>query len=115
MSSKHLKQPIKKRILKRRAKGIAIRAIAKEYNINEATLGDWLYFWKHGHKRQSEITRKSYRKKYEKPAKFKRTWSPEALEARRIATEKNKGKIQYIKKDDSNEDERNIRYICGLI
>ena len=108
-------EKLKKRILKRRAKGIAIRAIATEYNINEATLGDWLYFWKHGHKRQSEITRKTYRKKYEKPAKYKRVWSPEAIARRKMITEMNGDKIKYIKRNDSEEDKRNIRYICGLI
>lgn len=94
---------------------LSIRKIATKHNINEATLGDWLYFWKHGHKRRSEITRKSYRKKHERPVKFKRKWSPEAIAKRKMITEMNGNKIKYIKKDDSEEDKRNIRYICGLI
>ena len=108
-------EELKEIILKERAEKISIRKIATEHNINEGTLGDWLYFWRHGVKRYSEITRKSYRKKNERPAKYKRVWSPEAIARRKMITEMNEGKIEHIKKEDSAEDKRNIRYICGLI
>lgn len=96
-------------------KGIAIREIAKEYNINEATLGDWLYFWKHGVKRRSEITRKSYKNKNKKPAKYKRVWSPEALERRRICTEVNNKKIKFVIIEDTEEEKKNIRFITKQV
>lgn len=108
-------EKLREEILKERTEKISIRKIATKHNINEGTLGDWLYFWKHGVKRYSEITRKSYRKKNERPAKYKRVWSPEAIARRKMITEMNVGKIKYIKKGDSEEDRRNIRYICGLI
>ena len=102
-------------ILKERAEKISIRKIATKHDINEGTLGDWLYFWRHGKKRASMVPRKEYRKKNERPAKYKRTWSPEAIERRKMITEMNGDKIKHIKREDSDEDRRNIRYICGLI
>lgn len=77
-------------------------------------MGDWLYFWKHGVKRRSEITRKSYNH-HKKPAKYKRKWSPEALERRRICTEVNNKKIKFIIIKDTEEEKRNIRFITKQV
>jgi len=37
-----------------RAEGKSIRKIAIENKVNEATLGDWLYFWNNGKRRRKE-------------------------------------------------------------
>ena len=34
-----------------RAEGKSIRKIAMENNVNDATLGDWIYYWNNGEKR----------------------------------------------------------------
>ena len=61
------------------------------------------------------VYRNTYKKKNEKPAKYKRVWSPEAIARRKMITEMNADKVKYIKREDSEEDRKNIRYICGLI
>ena len=102
-------------ILKERVEKLSIREIATKHNINEGTLGDWLYFWRHGKKRMAAVYRNIYKKKNEKPAKYKREWSPEALERRRICTEVNDKKIKFIIVKDTEEEKKNIRFITKQV
>lgn len=102
-------------ILKERAEKISIRKIATKHDINEGTLGDWLYFWRHGKKRASMVPRKEYRKKNERPAKYKRTWSIEALARRKICTEINDKKIKFMRVDDTEEEKKRIRFVTKQV
>lgn len=106
---------LKETILKERAEKLSIRKIATKHDINEATLGDWLYFWRHRKKRMVEVYRSTYKKKNEKPARYKREWSAEALERRRECTETNNRKIKFLTIEDTEEEKKNIRFITKQV
>lgn len=61
------------------------------------------------------VYRNTYKKKNEKPAKYKRTWSPEALERRRICTEINDKKIKFVKVEDTEEEKKRIRFVTKQV
>jgi len=91
---------MKELILKKRAEGNPIRKIAIAYDIDESTLGDWLYFWKHGIRRQSHIA-KVERDKDKKLKMKERKLSPELKAMIRRNTEENDKKVKYISKKDN--------------
>ena len=96
-------------ILKEREEGRSITNLSKKYGINLATIGDWIYFWQNGIKRQKNIARTKKRMK----EKAKRVFSPELLAKMKINTEINKRLIKHIKVDNGS-DTQMIRFICGV-
>ena len=50
--------------------------MAKAYNINEVTLGDWIHFWNHGIKRQVAFQKKR-NEESKKPIMRRKKFSPE--------------------------------------
>ena len=89
---------MKELLIKRREEGLSIRKIAIEYDVNEGTLGDWLFYWKNGFKRRPE----EYKKKNPKePGKYKRRFSQELQERIKRNTEENNKRIKYMNRNEN--------------
>ena len=92
-------ESMKELLIKRREEGISIRKISIEYDINEGTLGYWLFFWKNGYKRIS-----TPREKEEIPKetlKNRKKMSQELQERIKRNTEENNKRIKYISQNEN--------------
>jgi len=88
-------------LIKRREEGISIRKIAIEYDINEGTLGDWLFYWKNGFKR-GRVKKEKKKQEPEGPKRNRtKKFSPELQAMIDRNTEENNKRIKYMNTNEN--------------
>ena len=70
------------------------------FDINESTLADWLFYWKHGIKRKLK-SQKVENDSYKRKKIVEKTFSPELKAMMRRNTGANDKKVKYINKNDN--------------
>ena len=95
--------------------GYTLKWLSRIYDIRESTLGDWMYYWKCGKKRQPEYLIHKGIEYYANPQQpKKRQWSKEFLERQKYNTAINKRLVKHIQVCSTGSDEWMVHKVCGM-
>lgn len=88
-------------MIKKRKEGISIRKIAMAFDIDESTLGDWLFYWESGFKRRPAKREKKQKEPERSRRNRREPFSPELQAIIKRNTEANDKKIKYISRNEN--------------
>ena len=91
---------MKELLIKRREEGMSIRKVAIEFDIDESTLGDWLFYWKSGFKRRP-AKREEKHKESGEPRRNREPFSQELQAKIKRNTEENNKRIKYMNQNEN--------------